>query len=168
MSGFLFQKPDIKQFMEELNGVTKDLSLKIYSLLECVELKKLEASRVEIFPEKNRCVFFLNPISNEVIEFQIDIYDQYYDLFANKEEVFIQQKNSNPDKSLRIIEGYLKSKVKLSISQNKENKILKKELKFYIKGELMNAFSNVSCFSFLYKKKHGKILNYDAWIDVKE
>lgn len=167
-SEVLFNDPEIVPSIERLNGGSKNLSMKIYNLLKSVDLKKLRKSSIEISTKKNRCIFFLNPVSDQEVDFQIDVYDNFYDLFVNNEEVFIQQENSNPDKSIRIIEEYLKSTIEVIIIQNKDDKILKKQFKFYFNGKHTNVISNISFFSFLYKDKRERIINYDAWIQLSD
>lgn len=165
MAVFSFHDTKVRESIEGLHGFAKDLSIKVYNLLICIGLEKMMSSKIEIFPEYNHSAFLLISDNDEAVEFKIDIYEKYHDLFVNDEEVFIQQKNLDPDKSLGIIEEYLKSSVEVILIETEDCKVLRKEINFYIKGKIKDAIASGSFFYFLYRNRREMIFSYDPWID---
>jgi len=164
MANFKLSKIEIKEKFEELTSLTGIISIKLFEFLTGPGVKQLDNCEVIIFSEKNMCSFFLNSIIKEEADFKIDIYDKYFDLFVNDEEIVIQQKILPIENSLELIQNYLKSKIIEEVFKSKKNITLRKTIKFYLNKKKINSVGSILAIPYLFKNKHKIIIEYAPWV----
>ncbi|PZX49032.1 hypothetical protein LV84_04299 [Algoriphagus ratkowskyi] len=125
----------------------------------------MKFSQVNINHENNLCSFILFSKTKQFANFKIDIYENYFDLFINNEEVVIQNNIVTIGESFRFIEDYLKSNIEEIIVESDKNRLLKNRINFYLPNMKMNSIGSVLPISFLTRKKNKSIVKYEACIN---
>ncbi|WPR73733.1 hypothetical protein [Algoriphagus sp. NG3] len=149
----------------KLQRKTRDLALKLHLIINRIEVAKIKESTISLDLEKDYCGFYLFSLNRENLDFRIDLFDGFYDVFADEEEIVIQQKIIPIEKSLVFIENHLKSTVQKTYVNNEGGKSNRSQFDFYIGNEMINSIGNYGSFNFFSKNKKKEIMRFGPWIN---
>lgn len=158
-----FFNPEIRQSLNALNGVTKDLSIQLLETLQMTQ-NNMNGSVLTIDDKRNLCSIDLFSPNEESIKIKIEIYNGYYDFFVKDKEVAIQQKISPIGTTLTFFQNHLRSRVEEVLTKDDNGRILRTQIIFYLEHKAINSLGTISILPYLFNHKQKEIIKYTPWI----